>query len=190
MTGEAERIGLYGFGSSAHIIAQVARFQGRRVFAFTRAGDCITQEFALRLGAEWAGDALTAPPEQLDAAIVFASAGELVPQALRVLAKGGTVVCAGIHMTDIPSFPYDILWGERTIRSVANLTRQDAREFLDLAPRVPVHIDTRSYPLADAARALDDLRAGNFQGSAVIKLAGVYGASTSPSVKTPDAPTA
>lgn len=170
MTGEAERIGLYGFGSSAHIIAQVARSERRRVFAFTRPGDRTTQKFALTLGAEWAGDSLTAPPEQLDAAIVFASAGELVPQALRVLAKGATVVCAGIHMTDIPSFPYDTLWGERSIRSVANLTRQDAREFLDLAPRVPVHSDTRSYPLADAARALDDLRAGNFRGSAVIDL--------------------
>lgn len=170
MTGEAERLGLYGFGSSAHIIAQVARSEGRRVFAFTRPGDQATQDFALTLGAEWAGDSLTTPPEQLDAAIIFASAGQLVPQALRVLAKGGTVVCAGIHMTDIPSFPYDTLWGERTIRSVANLTRQDAREFLELAPRVPVHTNTRTYPLADAARALDDLRAGNFQGSAVIQL--------------------
>jgi alcohol dehydrogenase, propanol-preferring len=170
MTGEALRIGLYGFGSSAHIIAQVAHAEGRRVFAFTRAGDHLTQEFALTLGVEWAGDSLTAPPEQLDAAIVFASAGELVPQALRVSAKGATVVCAGIHMTDIPSFPYDILWGERTVRSVANLTRQDAREFLDLAPRVPVHTDTRSYPLADAVQALEDLRAGRFQGSAVIDL--------------------
>jgi alcohol dehydrogenase, propanol-preferring len=170
MTGEAERIGLYGFGSSAHIIAQVAHAEGRRVFAFTRPGDHATQEFALGLGAEWAGDSLTAPPEQLDAAIIFASAGELVPQALRVSAKGATIVCAGIHMTDIPSFPYDMLWGERTIRSVANLTRQDAREFLDLAPRVPVHTDTRSYPLADGAQALEDLRAGRFQGSAVIDL--------------------
>jgi propanol-preferring alcohol dehydrogenase len=171
MTGEAERIGLYGFGSSAHIIAQVARFQGRRVFAFTRPGDDATQAFALKLGAEWAGDSLTPPPEELDAAIVFASAGELVPQALRALAKGGTVVCAGIHMTDIPSFPYDILWGERTVRSVANLTRRDAREFLDLAPHMPVHTDIHPYPLADVGRALDDLRAGRFQGSAVIELA-------------------
>jgi alcohol dehydrogenase, propanol-preferring len=171
MTDEAQRIGLYGFGSSAHIIAQVARFQGRRVFAFTRPGDHATQEFALGLGAEWAGDSLTRPPEELDAAIVFASAGELVPQALRVLAKGGAVVCAGIHMTDIPSFPYDILWGERGVRSVANLTRKDAHEFLDLAPRVPVHTDVHSYGLADVPRALDDLRAGRFQGSAVIELA-------------------
>ncbi len=170
MTGEAERLGLYGFGSSAHIIAQVARSQGRRVFAFTRANDEHTQAFALKLGAEWAGDSLTMPPEELDAAIVFASAGELVPQALRALAKGGTVVCAGIHMSDIPSFPYNILWGERTICTVANLTRQDAREFLALAPGVPVHTDVHSYALEDAARALEDLRAGRFDGSAVIEL--------------------
>jgi propanol-preferring alcohol dehydrogenase len=171
MTGEAERIGLYGFGSSAHIIAQVARFQGRRVFALTRPGDESTQAFALKLGAEWAGDSLTLPPEQLDAAIIFAAAGELVPGALRALAKGGTVVCAGIHMSDIPAFPYDLLWGERTVRSVANLTRRDAREFLDLAPRVPVHTDVHRYALADAASALEDLRAGCLQGSAVIELA-------------------
>jgi propanol-preferring alcohol dehydrogenase len=170
MVGEAERIGLYGFGSSAHIIAQVARFQRRRVFAFTRPGDESTQAFALQLGAEWAGDSLTPPPEQLDAAIIFASAGELVPRALRALAKGGTVVCAGIHMSDIPTFPYEQLWGERTIRSVANLTRSDAREFLELAPRVPVHTDVHPYALADAARALQDLRAGRFHGSAVITL--------------------
>jgi propanol-preferring alcohol dehydrogenase len=171
MTGEAERLGLYGFGSSAHIIAQVARFQDRRVFAFTRPGDESTQAFALKLGAEWAGDSTTAPPEELDAAIVFASAGELVPQALRVLAKGGTVVCAGIHMSDIPTFPYDILWGERTVRSAANLTRRDAREFLALAPRVPVQVDVHPYALAQAACALDDLRVGRFEGSAVIDLA-------------------
>jgi propanol-preferring alcohol dehydrogenase len=170
MTGEAERLGLYGFGSSAHIIAQVARFQGRRVFAFTRPGDESTQAFAMKLGAEWAGDSTTPPPEELDAAIVFASAGELVPQALRALAKGGTVVCAGIHMSDIPSFPYDILWGERAIRSVANLTRRDAHEFLALAPRVPIRTDVHSYALKDAASALDDLRAGRMQGSAVIDL--------------------
>lgn len=170
MTGEAERLGLYGFGSSAHIIAQVARFQGRRVFAFTRPGDESTQAFALKLGAEWAGDSSTSPPEQLDAAIVFASAGELVPQALRALVKGGTVVCAGIHMSDIPSFSYDILWGERTIRSVANLTRRDAREFLALAPGVPIHTDVHPYALADAPHALEDLRAGRLQGSAVVDL--------------------
>jgi alcohol dehydrogenase, propanol-preferring len=170
MTGDAERVGFYGFGSSAHIIAQVARFEGRRVFAFTRPGDEATQAFAHELGAEWAGDSLAVPPEQLDAAIVFASAGELVPQALRVLAKGGTVVCAGIHMSDIPSFPYEILWGERTVRSVANLTRRDAREFLALAPRVPVRTDVHRYVLEDAGRALEDLRAGRFEGSAVIEI--------------------
>jgi propanol-preferring alcohol dehydrogenase len=172
MTGEAERLGLYGFGSSAHIIAQVARFQGRRVFAFTRPGDEATQAFARKLGCEWAGDSQVSPPEQLDAAIVFASAGELVPQALRVMAKGGTVVCAGIHMSDIPSFPYEILWGERTVCSVANLTRRDAREFLELAPRVPVRTDVHRYALEDTARALEDLRAGRFEGSAVIELDG------------------
>jgi propanol-preferring alcohol dehydrogenase len=170
MTGEAERIGLYGFGSSAHIIAQVARFEGRRVFAFTRPGDRSTQAFALKNGAEWAGDSSTSPPEELDAAIVFASAGELVPVALRALAKGGTVVCAGIHMSDIPSFPYEILWGERAIRSVANLTRRDAREMLDLAPRVPVRTDVHIYALEDAGVALEDLRAGRFTGSAVLDL--------------------
>lgn len=170
MTNEGERLGLYGFGSSAHIIAQVARSQGRRIFAFTRPGDESTQAFALELGAEWAGDSTAAPPEELDAAIVFASAGELVPRALRALGKGGTVVCAGIHMSDIPSFPYEILWGERTVRSVANLTRRDAREFLALAPSVPVHVDVHPYALAEGARALEDLRAGRFRGSAVIDL--------------------
>jgi propanol-preferring alcohol dehydrogenase len=172
MTGEGERIGLYGFGSSAHIMAQVARFQGRRVFAFTHPGDEAGQTSARELGAEWAGDSLTAPPEELDAAIIFASAGELVPAALRALAKGGTVVCAGIHMSDIPSFPYDILWGERTVRSVANLTRRDASEFLALAPRIPIRTDVHPYALADAGRALEDLRAGRFQGAAVIELTG------------------
>ncbi len=170
MTGEAERLGLFGFGSSAHIIAQVARAQGRRVFAFTRPGDEQTQAFALKLGAEWAGDSLASPPEQLDAAIVFAAAGELVPAALRASAKGATVVCAGIHMSDIPSFPYDILWGERSIRSVANLTRADAREFLALTAEAPVHTDVHPYSLAEAPRALEDLRAGRFRGSAVIDL--------------------
>lgn len=170
MTGDSERLGLYGFGSSAHIIAQVARFQGRRVFAFTRPGDEAGQASARELGAEWAGDSLRPPPEELDAAIIFASAGELVPVALRALAKGGTVVCAGIHMSDIPSFHYDILWGERTVCSVANLTRQDAREFLALAPRIPVRTDVHPYALADAGRALEDLRAGRFQGAAVIQI--------------------
>lgn len=172
MTGDSERLGLYGFGSSAHIIAQVARFQGRRVFAFTRPGDEAGQASARELGAEWAGDSLTPPPEELDAAILFASAGELVPGALRALAKGGTVVCAGIHMSDIPSFPYDILWGERTVRSVANLTRQDAGEFLALAPQVPVRTDVHPYALSDAGRALEDLRAGRFHGTAVINIDG------------------
>ncbi len=170
MTGEAERLGLFGFGSAAHIIAQVARFQGRRVFAFTRPGDQSTQRFALTLGAEWAGDAATAPPEELDGAIVFASAGELVPAALRMLAKAGVVVCAGIHMSDIPSFPYEILWGERVVRSVANLTRTDAREFLELAPRVPVRTEVHAYTLENTAVALEDMRAGRLEGSAVIDL--------------------
>jgi propanol-preferring alcohol dehydrogenase len=170
MTGEAERVGMYGFGSAAHMIAQVARFQGRRVFAFTRPGDEATQAFASSLGAEWAGGSDEAAPEELDAAIVFASAGELVPGALRAVAKGGTVVCAGIHMSDIPSFPYEILWGERSVRSVANLTRRDARELLELAPRVPVRTDVHAYALADAQCALDDLRAGRFEGSGVIDL--------------------
>jgi propanol-preferring alcohol dehydrogenase len=174
MTGDADRLGLYGFGSSAHIIAQVARFQGRRVFAFTRPGDEATQAFALEHGAEWAGDSTSSPPEELDAAIVFASAGELVPVALRALAKGGTVVCAGIHMSEIPSFPYEILWGERAIRSVANLTRADAREMLDLAPRAGIQTDVHKYALEDAGGALEDLREGRFTGSAVIDLAGAH----------------
>jgi propanol-preferring alcohol dehydrogenase len=175
MTGDAERLGLYGFGSSAHIIAQVARFQGRRLFAFTRPGDEAGQASARELGVEWAGDSLTRPPEELDAAIIFASAGELIPSALRALGRGGTVVCAGIHMSDIPTFPYEILWGERTVRSVANLTRKDASEFLALAPAVPVRTEVHPYSLAEAARALADLRAGRFQGAAVIDLAGPAG---------------
>ncbi len=170
MAGDAERLGLYGFGSSAHIIAQLACFQGRRVFAFTRPGDEAGQASARALGAEWTGDSLTAPPEELDAAIIFASAGELIPAALRAVAKGGTVVCAGIHMSEIPSFPYDILWGERAVRSVANLTRRDAHEFLELAPRVPVRTEVHPYALEDAGLALEDLRAGRFQGAAVIDI--------------------
>ena len=170
MAGDAERLGLYGFGSSAHIIAQVARHEGRRVFAFMRPGDEAGQAAALRLGASWAGDSLTRPPEELDAAILFASAGELVPAALRVLARGGVVVCAGIHMSPIPSFPYDILWGERTVRSVANLTRADASEFMSLAARLAIRTNVHPYPLAETGRALDDLRAGRFQGAAVIDL--------------------
>jgi propanol-preferring alcohol dehydrogenase len=168
MAGDAERLGLYGFGSAAHQICQVAVFQGRRVFAFTRPGDERGQAFARELGASWAGASTSAPPEELDAAIIFASAGELVPQALKVLAPGGTVVCAGIHMSDIPSFPYAELWMERKIVSVANLTREDGREFLDLAPRVPVKTRITVYPLERAEDALADLRAGRFEGAAVV----------------------
>ena len=168
LAGDAERLGLYGFGAAAHIVAQIARWQGRRVFAFTRAGDAAARELALAVGAEWAGDALGPPPEELDAAIVFAPAGELVPAALRALAKGGTVVCGGIHMSDIPSFPYSILWGERVLRSVANLTRRDGDELLALAPRVPVRVEVEPYPLERANEALASLRAGHVRGAAVL----------------------
>ena len=168
MAGDAERLGLYGFGAAAHIVCQVARHEGRRVFAFTRAEDTAAQSFARSLGCEWAGDALGPAPEELDAAIVFAPVGELVPAALRALAPGGTVVCAGIHMSDIPSFPYADLWRERSIRSVANLTRGDARELLALAPLVPVRTHVTTYPLEAAGTALDDLRAGRVQGAAVV----------------------
>ncbi|MFI5040674.1 MAG: zinc-binding alcohol dehydrogenase family protein, partial [Acidimicrobiales bacterium] len=170
LAGDANRLGLYGFGSSAHQIAQVARFQGRRVFAFTRAGDDGAQSLASELGAEWVGASDVLPPEELDGAIVFASAGELVPAALRALAPGGTVVCAGIHMTDIPSFPYADLWKERVIRSVANLTREDGRQLLELAPQVPIRTHVRRYALEDAEQALADLRAGAITGSAVIDM--------------------
>lgn len=169
MTGDAERLGLYGFGAAAHVIAQVAAFEGRRVFAMTRPGDESGQRFARSLGAEWAGGSDERPPEELDAAIIFAAAGELVPAALRAVAPGGVVVCAGIHMSDIPAFPYAILWGERTLRSVANLTRDDARDFLAVAPRVPVRTEVHEYALADAGTALDDLRAGRFTGAAVLR---------------------
>jgi alcohol dehydrogenase, propanol-preferring len=168
--GDAERLGLYGFGASAHIVAQVARHEGRRVFAFTRAGDEAAQALARELGAEWAGDALGPAPEALDAAIVFAPAGELVPAALRAVARGGTVVCAGIHMSDIPSFPYELLWGERAVRSVANLTRRDGEEFLALAPRVPVRTEVEAFPLEEAGEALERLRAGDVRGSAVLRV--------------------
>ncbi len=168
MAGDAERLGLYGFGASAHIIAQVARHQGRRVFAFTRSGDREGQAFARELGAEWAGDATQPPPEELDAAIIFAPIGELVPLALRAVGKGGTVVCAGIHMSDIPSFPYEILWGERVLRSVANLTRRDGNEFLALAPKVPVRTEVDRFPLTGANEALQRLRDGNVRGAAVL----------------------
>ena len=170
MTGDAGRLGLYGFGAAAHVIAQVAAFEGRRVFALTRPGDTGAQDFARSLGAVWAGGSDESPPEELDAAIIFAAAGPLVPAALRAVSAGGVVVCAGIHMSDIPSFPYEILWGERTLRSVANLTRADAREFLALAPRVPVVTEVHEYALADAGRALDDLRAGRFTGAAVVTI--------------------
>ncbi|MBV9421575.1 MAG: zinc-dependent alcohol dehydrogenase family protein [Solirubrobacterales bacterium] len=168
LAGDAPRLGLYGFGSAAHQIAQVAIFQGRKVFAFTRPGDLRTQEFAKQLGATWAGGSDERPPEPLDAAIIFASAGELVPNALKVLAPGGTVVCAGIHMSDIPSFPYEDLYHERTIRSVANLTRDDGYELLALAPEVPIRTTITTYPLEQTEQALADLRAGRFEGTAVV----------------------
>jgi propanol-preferring alcohol dehydrogenase len=168
MTGDAERLGLYGFGASAHIVAQVARHQGRRVFAFTKPGDRGGQAFARELGAEWAGGSDERPPDELDAAILFAPAGELVPTALAALAKGGTVVCAGIHMSDVPSFPYELLWGERQVRSVANLTRADGDEFLALAPQVPVQTRVEVFPLTDANEALERLRAGGITGAAVL----------------------
>jgi alcohol dehydrogenase, propanol-preferring len=173
LTGDAERLGLYGFGASAHIVAQIARHQGRRIFAFTRAGDDATQAFARELGAEWAGDALGAAPDELDAAIIFAPAGELVPAALAAVAKGGTVVCAGIHMSDIPSFPYDLLWGERVLRSVANLTRRDGEELLELAPHVPVRTEIEGFPLAGANDALARLRAGDVRGAAVLQVVSI-----------------
>jgi propanol-preferring alcohol dehydrogenase len=170
MCAGARSIGLYGFGAAAHIVAQVCRHEQRRVYAFTRAGDRQAQAFALELGASWAGASEEAPPEELEAAIVFAPDGSLVPLALRALAPGGTVVCAGIHMSEIPAFPYSSLWQERSVRSVANLTRRDGREFLELAPRVPVSTRVATYPLEAANEALDDLRAGRFTGAAVIVL--------------------
>jgi len=168
MAGEARRLGLYGFGAAAHIIVQVARHQDRRVFAFTRPGDTAGQEFARELGAVWAGSSEESPPEELDAAILFAPVGSLVPLALRAVARGGTVVCAGIHMSDIPAFPYRLLWGERTIRSVANLTRRNGEEFLALAPQVPVRTAVETFALEDANEALTRLRTGRIQGAAVL----------------------
>jgi propanol-preferring alcohol dehydrogenase len=168
MAGDARRLGLYGFGSAAHQICQVAVHQGRTVFAFTRPGDARTQQFATSLGATWAGGSDEPPPEPMDAAIIFASAGPLVPAALKSLAPGGTVICAGIHMSDIPAFPYEDLWHERSIRSVANLTRDDGHEFLALAQEVPVLTTITTYPLAQAEQALADLRAGAFEGTAVL----------------------
>jgi alcohol dehydrogenase, propanol-preferring len=168
MAGDAARVGFYGFGAAAHILIQVARWQGRQVFAFTRPGDSDGQAFARELGAVWAGGSDEAPPEPLDAAILFAPAGALVPAALRAVRKGGTVVCGGIHMSDIPSFPYEILWGERVVRSVANLTRQDGVEFLALAPRVPVRTHVETFPLERTNEALDALRGGRIRGAAVV----------------------
>jgi propanol-preferring alcohol dehydrogenase len=170
MTGDAEHVGLYGFGSAAHIVAQVALFQRRKVYAFTRPGDLRNQEFARKIGVTWAGGSDTPPPVTLDAAIIFAPAGTLVPRALRAIGKGGSVVCAGIHMSDIPSFPYELLWGERSLRSVANLTRRDGLEFLELAPRIPVQMQVQAYQLGDANQALRDLRNGAVSGALVLTI--------------------
>ncbi|HMW78926.1 MAG TPA: zinc-dependent alcohol dehydrogenase family protein [Accumulibacter sp.] len=167
-TGEARRLGIYGFGAAAHIVAQVARWQGREIYAFTKPGDLAGQDFARQMGADWAGGADAEPPDELDAAIIFAPAGELVPQALRHTAKGGTVVCAGIHMSDIPAFPYAILWGERCVRSIANLTRRDGEEFFAVAPLAGVRTEVTTFPLAAANEALQRLRTGQVQGAAVL----------------------
>jgi alcohol dehydrogenase, propanol-preferring len=168
LAGDGERLGIFGFGAAAHILAQVARHQGRQIFAFTRPGDIAAQDFARRLGAIWAGGADEKPPEPLDAALIFAPVGALVPAALATTRKGGTVVCGGIHMSDIPAFPYRLLWQERVLRSVANLTRRDAEEFLALAPEAGVRTTTRTYPLTRANEALDDLRQGALEGAAVL----------------------
>ncbi len=170
-TNNAQRLGFYGFGSAAHILTQIARYQNKEVYAFTRPGDTQSQQFAKTLGAVWAGGSETRPPNNLDAAIIFAPVGPLVPQALKAVKKGGSVVCAGIHMSDIPSFPYSDLWEERSIESIANLTRRDGTEFMKLAPEVPVKTQVTTYPLTEANKALDDLRAGNFDGSAVLTIA-------------------
>jgi propanol-preferring alcohol dehydrogenase len=168
MAGDAERLGIYGFGAAARLIAQVARYQGRRVFAFTRPGDRETQRSALDLGAEWTGASTEPPPEELDAAILFAAVGDLVPTALAAVAPGGTVVCGEIHMSDIPSFPYDLLWQERVLRSVANLTRADGEEFLALVPKVPVRSSATAFPLEEANRAIGWVRSGSGRGAAVL----------------------
>jgi propanol-preferring alcohol dehydrogenase len=170
LAGEGERLGIYGFGAAAHLITQVARWQGRQVFAFTRPGDMEGQRFARELGAVWAGDSTDLPPTPLDAAIIFAPVGELVPQALRAVEKGGVVVCGGIHMSPIPAFPYDLLWGERVVRSVANLTREDGEDFLQLAPQVPVQTTVEVFPLAELNTALHALRRGAIRGAAVIQI--------------------
>jgi alcohol dehydrogenase, propanol-preferring len=167
-TGDAERLGLYGFGASAHIVAQVARHEGRRVFAFVRGSDDAAASLALELGAEWAGDSAGPAPEELDAAIIFAPVGALVPAALRAVRKGGAVVCAGIHMSDIPSFPYELLWGERSVRSVANLTRRDGEELLALAPTIPIRTEVETFALDEAEQALGRLRVGGIRGAAVL----------------------
>jgi propanol-preferring alcohol dehydrogenase len=172
LAGEAERLGIFGFGASAHIVTQVAKHLGQRVFAFTRPGDVKAQGFAREMGASWAGSTDESPPEELDAAIIFAPAGQLVPIALRDVRKGGTVVCGGIHMSDIPSFPYSLLWGERVLRSVANLTYADGVEFLKLAPAIPIHTEVETYPLAQANEALSRLRSGDVRGAAVLQIAG------------------
>lgn len=169
-TGDAQTLGFYGFGSAAHILTQVALYQNREVYAFTRPGDKKGQQFARSLGAAWAGGSETLPPRQLDAAIIFAPVGKLVPQSLKAIKKGGKVVCAGIHMSDIPGFPYRDLWGERSVESVANLTRQDGVDFMQLAPRIPVESRVETYALREANKALDDLREGNFNGSAVLEI--------------------
>ncbi len=171
MAGDAKRLGIYGFGAAAHIIAQVANHEGRQVYAFTSPGDTKAQDFARELGAVWAGASGETPPSELDAAIIFAPVGSLVPLALRTISRGGTVVCAGIHMSDIPAFPYKILWEERIVKSVANLTRRDAEEFLELAPKVPVKTEVELYPLASANEALSKLRAGDVRGAAVLSMA-------------------
>jgi len=171
LVGDAERIGFYGFGASAHILCQVAVHQGRRVFVFTREGDAESQEFALGLGAAWAGSSEEEPPEELDGAIVFAPVGPLMPAGLRASAKGARVISAGIHMSDIPSFPYEILWGERTLGSVANLTRRDGEEFLELAPRVPIRTEVEVHPLQGANEALASIRDGSLRGAAVLRVA-------------------
>jgi alcohol dehydrogenase, propanol-preferring len=168
MAGEATHLGFYGFGSAAHILAQVARYQGRQVYAFTRAGDKLGQRFAQELGAVWSGSSDQLPPQALDAALIFAPVGALVPAALRAVAKGGRVVCAGIHMSEIPAFSYDLLWGERSLQSVANLTRQDGRDFLQLAPQIPVQTTTTTFSLEQANTALTQLRAGQLTGSGVL----------------------
>ena len=172
LAGDAERVGLYGFGAAAHIVCQVARSQGRRIFAFTRSGDESSQSFARSLGAEWAGESLERPPEPLDAAIIFAPVGALVPAALAAVGKGGSVVCAGIHMSDIPAFPYELLWGERVLRSVANLTRRDGEEFMALAPQVPVKTEVEAFPLSAADEALERLRSGGVSGALALTIDG------------------